>query len=199
MHCETVLKNWNYRFVEVPSLKRKKNTYAVQQTETENSLWIMALMAGIQAEPSQQLAGTVYSTSLCHISVIPKPCVSVFGPLYSKNCCCFLMHLNRFSCGSLDGCQSVRVFWFWMADRVKQGWLGIEFFFSSISRLLVPLAETLPLCHSLLKCRMCVCVLMQSGLWFQGQTGRLVLPPLVGSVEEVKVGLYDLSVNHPSI
>lgn len=44
----------------------------------------------------------------------------------------------------------------WLIKKSKRGAVGNRDFFSSISRLLVPLAGTLPLCHSLLKCRMCV-------------------------------------------
>ena len=53
-------------------------------------------------------------------------------------------------------CQSL---WFWAVDRGKGGRRDGEIF-PSISRVLVPLADTLPLCCSLLEVCVCVCVCM---------------------------------------
>lgn len=131
--------------------------YRIQQNESERTghkAW--SLMARLQAELPQQLACTVYPSIICHISVVSKPCDSVLEPSLRELHCCFHMHLNKFSVGPLM-CVSLS------ESLVLDGWLRkggpCGEIFASISRVFVPLAETLPLCHLLPECcvRVCVC------------------------------------------
>lgn len=96
--------------------------------------------------------------------------------------------------GSLDVCHSVRVFGSgWQVEGRRGG--GSRGFSPSISRVLVPLANTVPLCRLLPECN--GCVLCQSRAVVAGPDRET---SLAWSAEEMAIGLgciWDRSRNRP--
>lgn len=100
-----------------------------------------------------------HSVSIHQLSGLCPDPLTQYWSLHSQNCCFFQMHLKKCSVGPLM-CVSLS------ECLVPDGWLrewrggrrrDAEIF-PCISRVLVPLADTLPLCSSLPECIVCTCV-----------------------------------------
>lgn len=133
-----------------------------------------------------------------HPSAVTSP--STPSPLAQCWSCCFQMHVNKQHLKALvpwcvSVCQSL---WFRMADGGKKG-EGDGEIFPSISRVLVPLADTH--CHSAVHSQnaVCVCVLAQSRAVVAGadrETGSVFAGPRQWRKWR-RDFMCNQSVNHP--
>lgn len=119
--------------------------YKIKQRELATSYWLKTKWQEYRVSCHNNLqAWCVHPSSIT--SLLSPYSLTQYWIVHSQNCCCLQMHLNKHNIGPLM-CVSLS------ESLVLDGWLreggagGNGEIFLSISRVLVPLADTLPLCH----------------------------------------------------